>query len=197
MKTWVLLLGCLLVVTSQAQTRRDVWQWRDENGVTHFSDYPQPGARRITLNGSPPASTAPQAAVATRSPTPAAPAQVQYDRLEIISPQNDAAFFEPDVEIIVRIRPEPALDEADRLATYLDGQQLAELNALEHRLTGLSRGAHTVTSAIYGRDGREKIRSSQVVFHMKQPSVANPRNQGPAQRPAPPRPQPIPTPRRP
>ena len=40
MKPWVLLLGCLLVVTSQAQTRREVWQWRDENGVTHFSDYP-------------------------------------------------------------------------------------------------------------------------------------------------------------
>ena len=45
MNTRVLLLGCLLVVTSEAQTRREVWQWRDENGVTHFSDFPQPGAR--------------------------------------------------------------------------------------------------------------------------------------------------------
>jgi hypothetical protein len=102
------------------------------------------------------------------------------------------------VEIVVRVRPEPALDAADRLVTYLDGQPLGELNALEHRLTDIPRGAHTLTSAIYGRDGNEKIRSAPVVFHMKLPSVNNPRNQGPLQRPAPPRPTPLPaTPRRP
>jgi hypothetical protein len=65
----------------------------------------------------------------------------------------------------------------------VDGRQLPELNALEHRLTGVPRGAHTVTSAIYGRDGKEKIRSNTVVFHMKQTTVTNPRNLGPAVRP--------------
>lgn len=195
MKKWVLLLGCLLVVTSQAQTRREVWQWRDENGVTHFSDFPQPGARKITLNA-PPASTAPQAAVATRSPRPAAAAtQVQYELLEIWSPDNDAAFFEPDAEIVVRVRLQPELDAADRLVTYLDGQQLPELNALEHRLTNVPRGAHTVQSAIFGRDGREKMRSARITFHMKLPAVSNPRNQGPALRPPAPVPLPRPTPR--
>ena len=112
--------------------------------------------------------------------------------LEIWTPTNDTSFFEPDVEITVRVRSEPALDAADRLVTYLDGKQLPDLNATEHRLTGVARGAHTLQSAIFGRDGTEKIRSSQVVFHMKQPTVANPRNQGPAQRPAPPRPTPLP-----
>ena len=185
MKTSLLLLGCLLALTSQAQTRRDVWQWRDENGVTHFSDYPHPGARKITLNGSPPASTAPQAAVATRSPTAAVTAQVQYDRLEILTPGDDEAFFENDVEVVVRLRSEPALGEGDRLATYLDGQLLPEINVLEHRLSGLSRGAHTVMSAIYGRDGTEKVRSPEVTFHLKQTTVTNPRNQGPALRPRP------------
>jgi hypothetical protein len=195
MKPWVLLLGCLLVVTSEAQTRREVWQWRDENGVTHFSDFPQPGARKITLNA-PPSSAAPQAAVATRSPTPAAAAtQAQYTLLEIWSPENDAAFFEPDAEIVVRVRLQPELDAADRLVTYLDGQQLPELNVLEHRLTNVSRGAHTLQSAIFGRDGREKMRSARITFHMKLPAVSNPRNQGPALRPPAPVPLPRPTPR--
>ena len=35
MKTWLLLLGCLLAFTSSAQSsRREVWQWKDANGVT-------------------------------------------------------------------------------------------------------------------------------------------------------------------
>jgi hypothetical protein len=188
MKHWVLLLGCLLALTSQAQTRREVYQWRDADGVMHFSDYPQPGARRITLNGA-----APSSAAAAAVPTPAAAArppaapEVQYQRLEILAPANDESFFEADAEVVVRIRSEPSLDEADRLVTYVDGQQLPQINATEHRLADLSRGAHTVTSVIYGRDAREKIRSAPVVFHMKQPSVNNPRNQGPALRPPTPR----------
>jgi hypothetical protein len=197
MKTWVpLLLGCLLVATSHAQTRREVYQWKDADGVTHFSDQPQPGARKIVLNGAPPASTTTPAAVSPSRPTAAAAApQAQYDALEIWSPDDEASFFEPDTEIVVRVRPQPSLDEADRLVTYLDGKVLPELNALEHRLTGLPRGAHTVQSAIFGRDGQEKIRSPRITFHMKQPTVANPRNQGPAVRPPPPRPTPRPTPR--
>lgn len=59
MKTWLLLLGCLLAFASSAQSsRREVWQWKDANGVTHFSDYPAPGARKIVLNGSPASTTA-------------------------------------------------------------------------------------------------------------------------------------------
>jgi hypothetical protein len=190
MKISVLLLGCLLALSSQAQTRREVYQWVDTDGVTHFSDYPQPGARKIILNGAPTTSTATppaSAAAATRSRAQAAATEAVYDRLEIWTPDNEASFFEPDAEIVVRIRSEPSVDAADRLVTYVDGKQLPEVNALEHRLTGMSRGAHTVTSAIYGRDGTEKIRSTPVVFHMKQPSVPNPRNQGPAVRPPQPR----------
>jgi hypothetical protein len=191
MKTWVLLLGCLLALTSHAQTRREVYQWTDADGVTHFSDFPQPGARRIILNGAPAATPPSQPTAAPRRAPPAAPAEVQYDRLEILSPTNDEAFFQPDVEIVVRVRSEPELDAADRLVTYLDGQPLGELNAVEHRLTDIPRGAHSLTSVIFGRDGREKIRSAPVVFHMKLPSVTNPRNLGPSIRP----PQAVPLPR--
>jgi hypothetical protein len=192
MKTWVpLLLGCLLVTTSHAQSRREVYEWKDANGVTHFSDYPQPGARKIVLNGSPSSASTPQRTATSPSTTrPAAAPQAEYDSLEILTPTDETSFFEPDTEIVVRVRPQPSVDAADRLVTYLDGKQLPELNALEHRLTGLPRGAHTVQSAIFGRDGREKIRSPKVTFHMKQTTVANPRNQGPAVRP-----QPKPTPR--
>jgi hypothetical protein len=197
MKTWLLLLGCLLAFTSSAQSsRREVWQWKDANGVTHFSDYPAPGARRIVLNGSP-ASTAAaspvSAAAAARSPAQPAAAEVVYDRLEIWSPESGASFFEADSVVNVRIRSEPELGPTHRLLTYLDGKLLPGENALEHSLSNVDRGAHSVTSVIVSRDGRELIRSAPVVFHMRQPSLTNPRSQGPAVRP----PQPVPMPRPP
>jgi len=198
MKKWILLLGCLLVVTGQAQTRREVWQWRDENGVTHFSDYPQPGARRITLNGSPANTSAAaptSAAAAARSRAQPAVTEVVYDRLEIWSPESGASFFEADAVVNIRIRAEPELGPTHRLLTYLDGKLLPGENVLDHSLANVDRGAHSVTSVIVSRDGTELIRSEPVVFHMRQTTSNNPRNQGPALRPPQAVPLPRPTPR--
>jgi hypothetical protein len=198
MKTWLVLLGCLLALASQAQSRREVWQWKDANGVTHFSDYPAPGARKIVLNGSPPPSTMtlPQqsAAAAARSGSTATPRATVYRSLEIWSPESGASFFEADATVSLRIRSEPALAQGDRLLTYLNGRLLPGDNALEQTLTNLDRGVHSASSVILAADGTERIRSAPVVFHMKPPIANNPRNQGPALRPPPP-PQPKPLPR--
>jgi Domain of unknown function (DUF4124) len=191
MRTWVLLLlGCMLAATSHAQSRRDVYEWTDADGVKHYSDYPQPGARKITLTGAPTMGTVVPSASspATTTNKPAA-SRTEYAALEIISPADETSYFEPDEEIVVRVRPEPSLDSEDRLVTYLDGKQLGEINDLEHRLSGVERGAHTLQSAIFARDGSEKIRSARITFHMKQTTATNPRNQGPALRP-PPKPKP-------
>jgi hypothetical protein len=193
MKTSVLILGCLLASVSLAQStvRREIWQWRDENGVTHFSDQPTPGARKIVLTGANP-TAAPQSSAAAAAVTRPAPRPaVQYSSLEIWQPANDESFFGADAEVNVRLRSDPSVAEGDRLVTYLDGQALEGENLLEHRLTGLSRGSHTLTSVIVDARGAERIRSASVVFHIRQPSVNdNPRNLGPALRPAPPKPPP-------
>jgi hypothetical protein len=188
MKTSVLLLGCLLATASLAQstaTRREVWEWKDADGVTHYSDYPSPGARKIVLVGSTPTAVAPSTPepAARNAPKPRAPADVQYDRLEIWLPANDATYFGADAVVEVRLRSEPALAPGDRVLTYLDGKLLPGENQYEHSLSGVVRGAHALTSVILDAKGNEKIRSAQVVFHVRQPGVANPRSQGPALRP--------------
>ena len=39
MKTRTVLLGCLLAMAVQAQeSRRELWTWKDANGVTQYSD---------------------------------------------------------------------------------------------------------------------------------------------------------------
>ena len=70
MKPWVLLLGCLLAAASLAQTtttRREVWEWRDANGVMHYSDAPAPGARKIVIVGSTTSAAPPNVAPRTAS----------------------------------------------------------------------------------------------------------------------------------
>jgi len=186
MKTRVLLLGCLLALSSQAQTRREVYEWKDADGVKHYSDYPQPGARKIILNGSPtstssttPVTSAPQTPPAQRP----AVKEVVYDRLQILSPENGASFFDADPTINVRIEVQPGLAPTHQLLTFLDGKQLPGENTTTRQLTGVARGVHSLICVIVSPDGKELMRSESVAFNLKQPTVTNPRNLGPAVRP--------------
>jgi hypothetical protein len=198
MKPWVLLLGCLLASASLAQTtttRREVWEWKDANGVTHYSDAPAPGARKIVIVGSTTSAVPPNAAPKTAKPlTPAAqPVPVPYTRLEIWQPEHGASYFGLDAVVNVRIRSEPELQPGDRLLTYLDGKLVSDQSQNEHVLSAVERGAHSVTSVILDGKGNEKIRSQPVVFHIKQVAANNPANRGPALKPPPP-PAPAPKP---
>ncbi len=196
MKTSVLMLGCLLASASLAQSTtrgREIWEWKDANGVTHYSDAPAPGARKIVIIGATPtaAPATPATPVAAQPATPdlSRANAVQYTSLEIWSPENGASFFGADAVVNIRLRSEPELARGDRLLTYLDGKLIPGENLYEHNLSALDRGVHSIASLILDSKGNEKIRSAPVVFHIKQPStVANPRSMGPAVRPPPPKP---------
>lgn len=189
MNTRVLLLGCLLAMSAQAQeSKRDLWTWKDANGVTQFSDRPVPGARKITIYSS---SAAPVAGPVTSPPVPAAarpasPAAVAYQSLEIWTPESGETFFGADATVSVRMRSEPTLASGDRLLLYLDGKLVeGPENAYEHSLANLDRGAHSVSAVILDSQGTEKIRSAPRVFHVKQPTTVAPRAVGPALKPPP------------
>jgi hypothetical protein len=200
MNTRVLLLGCLLALSVQAQeTRRELWTWKDANGVTQYSDRPVPGAKRVELSTSAPA---PKAAPATRATSttatkPAAAPAVQYQSLEIWQPENGQTYFGADATVDVRLRSEPELASGDRLLLYLDGKLVPGAgNSYEHNLTELERGAHSLAAVILDEKGNEKIRSAPRVFHIKQTTTVEPRAVGPNLKPPPPQ-QPKPTPHTP
>jgi hypothetical protein len=193
MKTWVLpLLGCLLALATQAQaqSRREIWEWTDANGVKHYSDAPAPGAKKVVIVGTTPSST-PPAPSASISKSPAGPgeaASVNYSRLEIWEPVNETSFFGSDAVVNVRIRSTPALQAGDRLLNYMDGKLTGQENALEYQISNVDRGVHSLTSVILDPKGNEKIRSASVVFYVKQQPANNPANKGPALRPPAPKP---------
>jgi hypothetical protein len=197
MKTRVLVLaGLLCALSSQAQdSKRELWTWTDANGVTHFSDRPVPGARRMELATS--STPAPAA-----EPTPAAAAPVarqdrapavEYRLLEIWEPEQDASFFGADVAVNVRMRVEPDLAPGHRLFLFLDGQRIeGATDTLEHTLTGVPRGAHSLSAVIWDEGSTELFRSQPRVFHVRQPTINQPAAVGPNLRP---RPNPAPAPR--
>jgi hypothetical protein len=201
MNTRLLLFGCLLALSVQAQeSKRDMWTWKDANGVTQFSDRPVPGARKITINSSSPApvagpaTSAPAAAASSARAAPSATAAVSYQTLEIWTPESGESFFGADATVNVRMRSEPAVGSGDRLLLYLDGKLIeGSPNSYEYTLADLERGAHSLSAVIIDATGNEKIRSAPRVFHVKEPSIVPPRAVGPALRPQPPpRPQPRP-----
>ena len=201
MKTRVLVLaGLLCALSSQAQdSKRELWTWTDANGVTHFSDRPVPGARRMELATS---STPPPAA----EPTPAAAAPVarqdrapavEYRSLEIWEPEQDASFFGADAAVNVRMRVEPDLAPGHRLFLFIDGQRVeGATDTLEHTLTGVPRGSHSLTAVIWDAGSTELFRSQPRVFHVRQPTINQPAAVGPNLRPRPP-PAPAPRPNTP
>ncbi len=197
MKTRVLVLaGLLCALSSQAQnSNRELWTWTDANGVTHFSDRPVPGARRMELatTSTPAPAAAPSAAAATPGSRQERPPAVQYRSLEIWEPEQDATFFGTDAAVNVRMRMEPDLASGHRLILFIDGQPVeGATDALEHTLTGVPRGAHSLTAVILDEGNTELFRSEPRAFHIRQPTVNQPAAVGPNLRP---RPAPAPAPR--
>lgn len=184
----LLLLGCLSALASPAQaSTREMWVWKDANGVTHYADRPVPGAKKVEMAGvtshAPPAAPPAPAATVSRSAQASA---VEYLSLEVWQPESGASYFEPDATVDVRLRSDPQLADNHRLLLYLDGKIVEGANgALEHNLASLERGAHSLTAVILDEKGNEKIRSAPVVFHMKQPTTIAPRAVGPSLKPKP------------
>lgn len=193
MKTRILVLAsCLLAFASQAQeSTKELWTWRDANGVVHFSDTPGPGAKRVDLVVTgPPSGGATAAATASTPAPPPAATVTTYNLLEIWQPENGASFFDADATVNVRIRSEPVLAEGDTLRLFLDGMRVEGAdNLLDYTFQNLERGTHSITATIRDAKGVEKIRSQPVVFYMKQNTIIAPRAVGPNLR-APTRPTP-------
>lgn len=192
MKTRVVLIAgalCALAVTAQSATR-EMWTWTDANGVTHYSDTPVQGAKRIQLSGygAPAASSAASTpAAAGRSAADESGAAAVYRSVEITQPEEGASFFGADAAVNVSIETDPALADGDRVVIYFDGKPMQG-----DSIGNLARGAHTMVAVIQNAQGTELLRSATRTIYVQQPSVNNPSAVGPSLRP---KPAPLPAPR--
>lgn len=207
----LLLLLCAIALASHAETtKREMWVWKDANGVSHYSDKPEPGAKKIELVGTAPSPPSPD----SLSPKPSGPpasegrspsesssedataVDVRYESLEITAPEDEQTFYSAEGIVPVTLASKPALAEADRMVIYLDGKPAnAAENSYQATLYGVERGEHVLTASILDAGGNPKIDSAPRKFFMQFNPVDNPRNRGPALKPKPvPLPAPAPAP---
>lgn len=158
-----------------------IYKWVDADGVIHFSDQPHPGAERIITQGAPasPHSTpAPRRSVtsAQRPPAKTEPNDmaVDYTEFSIDSPQQDQTFFSQDVN--VRLHIEPALKPGHLISLYLNGKLVEGQppKSTQFTLTGLARGAYTLTASVMDASSGETKNSAPVTFFVHQASLLSP-----------------------
>lgn len=200
-KRAVLIAGVLCALAAVAQgSSRELWTWTDANGVTHYSDTPVPGAKKVQLTGY-------GAPVPTGSSTPAMPPSsrsqagedeaVSYRSIDVAQPTEGATFFGADATVNVVIDTDPVLAPAHRLALYFDGKLVqGATNSRQYTIGNLARGTHTLAAVVQDENGTELMRSPVRTFYVQQPRADNPAVVGPSLKPKPP-PTPAPRPNSP
>jgi hypothetical protein len=175
------LLTITLLAVAVSSLASTVYRWVDEQGVTHYSDQPHPGAEQLRVEG---AQTVPAGTLAgpTRSDRqPAgAPSPRQGPSCAIVSPADDETLMNAwTVNGHVQVSaPVPG----QRITLLLDGKQLpnaADPNG-SFTIPEIDRGEHQLAALIQDSSGETVCQTPTITFHVRQPSVQAP---NPASRP--------------
>jgi|SRR5688572_26865335 len=165
----------IALTTLPAVAGQTVWKWVDEKGVTHFSDQPVPGATKMELGSSSPASAEPAPSytpppTATRSTGPA------YSRLAIESPQQDESIINTGGKVTVRVAATPSISRGHVVTLYLDGARVEDFppTGTSHDLAEVPRGTHTLKVVVSNEQGQLIQESQPTTFHVRQESIAKP-----------------------
>jgi hypothetical protein len=154
-----------------ASAHADAYTWTDEDGVVHYSDRPNPGAKRIDLFES--GATRPRPTprrVDADSDEDTAAAGFSYQKLEISSPVAEETLWNIETVLNVSLTLSPTLRPGHQVRVYFDGKQQMASSA-NFRLQVVHRGAHNLQVEIIDETGKLMIRSLTSRFYVQQTSV--------------------------
>ncbi len=161
-----------------AANAQEVYKWVDEDGVTHYSDQPVPGAERVQITTRPGARAAPRptrpAAAARASEQPPEPERpFSYESLAFASPTAEQTLWNIGGTLDVRLNLQPGLRSGDRVRLYFDGEAQT-INGLQAQLSEVWRGTHNLQAEVVDQNGALMIRSEPIRFYVQQTSILNP-----------------------
>jgi Domain of unknown function (DUF4124) len=164
-----------MLVPCTAVVAGTVYKWVDQNGVTHYSDQPNPGAEKVTVDAPKASSTNTAAANAPRDVV--LPTQTNgptYSACEIASPTNDQVFMNV-TSVSGSLRLQPQLYAGHRVSVALDGKRLEGVSDTSFTISPIFRGTHTLNLTVENSNGGVVCNSPPVTFHVRQPSAQAPR----------------------
>jgi hypothetical protein len=168
----------------------DVYRWTDASGQTHYSDRPQPGAERITITVTRPASGPPggsNLSASDQEEPEETPAPVdRYQSLTITSPAQEQVLWNIEGQLDVAAAVQPALQPGHALQFNLDGRTATtEPGSTRASFQEVFRGEHSLQVAVVDAQGRTLVASPTTRFFVRQTALPNP-----VPAPAPPIPRP-------
>lgn len=179
MRTSLAVVLSLTLLPALLPAQAEIYRWVDDKNVVHFTDKPPTkDAKPVELpqlQTYNPAAVTPSAAdsgaagkAAGETDTATRP---KPQAIRIVSPAADETFREVDSKISVVVEASPGPGQG--LIYYLDGaaQNKAGTPSTGWLLERLERGAHTISAALVGADGREISRTPTVTIYMMPPIV--------------------------
>ncbi len=175
-----ILIAAALMTTNMAGAA--VYKYIDENGNVAYGDKPVDGSKKIkiqsTRNLSPESEAAEDSTEQTtkRDSTPAeldertdeeAAAATVYKSLIVLTPKPDKEISGSSGSVQVIFLPTPTLARDDQLVISVDGKDISKGRDANVSLKDLSLGSHNVQGRIMDSDGKLKIQSDSVTFHVK------------------------------
>jgi hypothetical protein len=166
------LIGLLAASTALGQAYR----WVDDDGITHYSDRPVPGAERVFLpeSGSSRVRTArPPAASRQASQTnPADSVQgpFRYESLEVVSPTAEETLWNIEGILSVSVALSPSLQAGHQVRAYFNGNSQV-VSGTSFQIEEVYRGVHNIQVEVIDANGKLMIRSQTNRFYVQQNSV--------------------------
>lgn len=164
------ILSCTTLAVGADQT---VYRVIDAQGKVSYTDTPPKdgSAEPVILKE---ANTQPAMDV-RKADAPAVESAVTYTRIEITSPVNDSTIPPGQLNVVVQLQLEPALQPGHRVQFYLDDKPQGPAAATTAITLGdLYRGSRSIHATVVDANGTRMAQSNSVVIHVKRHSVKSP-----------------------
>jgi len=167
----LVLLGLLVAAGAFAEA----YTWTDADGIVHFSDRPEPGAKRIELGESKSSRPRPTTAAVPTSGNAgdeqaAAPQPFSYESIDIASPASEETLWNIEGVVNVSLAITPALKPGHQVRVYFDGTPQT-VNSASFQLEEVWRGVHNLQAEVIDETGTLMIRSRPSRFYVQQNTV--------------------------
>ena len=163
-----------LVAVSALANTAAVYKWVDENGVTHYSDQPHPGAQKIQIQE---AQTY-KAPVGQRAPPaiPRRPSTAAAYSTCVVSRPTSQEMFQNTQTVPASVHVEPDLRAGDRISVLMDGAPVSADIPVdsEFALNSVYRGSHSLVARVEDSTGAVVCQSPSVTFNVRQSSLLSP-----------------------
>jgi len=158
----------------------EIYRWTDSNGVTHFSDKPHSGAKKLGHVEAPVVQSEPPAMPASGADDSGnKTVQASYQSIAFEQPAPQATIRNNPGQVNVTLAIKPGLKPGDRIALEMDGKPVSGSPFRDTGVTlhGINRGSHTLRAHIIDAQGNTLIKADPVTFYMHRPSVNLPARQ--------------------